>query len=167
MTKTFSLLLLLISTIIYSQDTVSFRQLTNSTNCIWTKKGEIKPFTGVGCKKYISGKKRILAKFEYGIIQGKKIEFHRNGKIRFEGEYISGDLNGILVFYYKNGQKKSEEVYVNGKNNGPVKIYYKNGALHRILNYKDGREDGESIYYDRDGSILFKAYHSNGNRVKN
>lgn len=166
MTKIISLLFLLLSLSIYSQDTILFRRLTHSKNCIWTKKGETKPFTGVGYKKYLNGKKSMLVNFEYGIPQGKKYQFHKNGKLKFEGQNISGDLNGTLIWYDKDGQKKSEEVYANGKNNGPIKGYYKNGVLSQIGNYKDGKLDGEYIFYSKDGNVTFKEYYSNGKRIK-
>lgn len=167
MTKIFSLLLMFFSLTSYSQDTIYYRRLTKSTNCIWTKKGETKPFTGVTFRKHLSGKKRMVINFEYGIPQGKRIEYYKNGKIRFEGVNVSGDLNGMQIWYYKNGKKKSEEDYVNGKITGLSKGYYNNGSLRSVANFKDSKEEGELTYYFKDGTVMFKEYYSNGKRIKN
>ena len=166
MTKIFSLLLIIFSLTVYSQDTIYYRRLTHTTNCIWSKKGETTPFTGIAYRKYISGKKRTIVKIEYGIPQGESLEYYRNGKIRFEGVNVSGDLNGVQIWYYKNGKKKSVEDYVNGKINGLSKGYYENGALRSVANFKDNKEDGELIYYFKDGTVMFKEYYSNGKRIK-
>ena len=166
MTKIFFLLLILFSLTGDSQDTIYYRRLTHSTNCIWTKKGETTPFTGVAYRNYISGKKRMIVKIEYGIPQGESLEYYKNGKIRFEGVNVSGDLNGIINTYYKNGKIQSEQEYINGKRNGVLKRYYKNGVLKDNIKYKDDKEDGECTFYYKDGSVAFIEYYSNGKRIK-
>lgn len=176
MSKLYSLaLLLLISVVVHSQEAVKFRKINTSRNCQYFKKGDSIPFTGIGYKNFLLGKKKRTVPFINGIIHGKAINYYRDGHIASIELWDNGDPSGKYTAYYKSGAKELEidimfgeyngkEIsyfedgsifyeceWLHGKRNGCLKRYYGNGNTYSITIYENGKKVGETKYYSKEG----------------
>ncbi len=168
-------------------DSTKYRKLNLKKHCISYKKGDTLPFTGIAYKNYLGGKRKRSSKLEYGLSEGKTINYYRNGKIESVEMWKNGSIqssirysksgkivlttefeNGYLSYktirYEKNGVKSYEYNINNGNYNGPYKIYHSNGRLSSLMLYENGKKVGIWIYYDEDGKVEYKEHYKDGKR---
>jgi len=106
----FSILLVLISFIGYSQTTKVLNGNKEKEDIRYDATGlyyKNKPYTGI---------------YE---------EYDDNGQLSTKGSYLNGKANGVREYYYDNGQLRSKGSYLNGKKSGIWEYYNEDGSLVR------------------------------------
>lgn len=87
----------------------------------------------------------------YGVVDGRVVEYYPSGAIKRIREYDCGILNGKSFTYFKNGQVFEAKEYLQGIPNGTFCKWYKDGALRDLYTLKNG-EYGSFMNY------LWKGY---------
>lgn len=137
---TFVLIVILSSTLLYGQDT-----LTTYLSCENRK-----------CDKEFA----IYYRKAYPDSSGMWIveKYHMNGQLRMFGKYSDKKLKkqeGIAVFYHYNGQISEIGQYRDNKMTGIWKKYYTNGDIESIGKRTDDKKDSTWSYYNINSKNLF------------
>lgn len=146
----------------HSQDTIKYSRLAAHSGCIFYKKGDKSPFTGIVCYKIrFTGRKNYMP-MENGILNGKGFGYYRSGAKKFEATFVSGEKNGQEIGYYESGKIQSSWFYINGQENGEEILYHENGQIKVVSQVKDDKLNGKSIRYDSDGNKESEEEYENG-----
>ena len=140
--KKLLLILLFLPLIGFSQEKISFENLTDSSGIMYYK-GQL--FTGKSF--YQNHTNQLIAEFNYnlGVLNGKMQVWYENGQLEGEWNYKKGNINGEVKEWYESGKlRRSGEVIMIKQRviMGGGKTWYENGQLQK----EEKWEDGELIY---------------------
>ncbi len=107
------ILLLSISTISFSQQTVDYDKLEKDWKTLLLNG---KPFTGNVEKLYDNGQVAIEGKVVDGLREGEWKWYYPTGKLKRTSIYKKGKKNGKTVYYWPNGNKRMEIYFYEDKN---------------------------------------------------
>lgn len=132
------------------------------------------------------GQKRILRKYERGVLGGRYIDWYENGKIKTDGIAENGLKDGLWIVWHPNGEKQEEGEWREGKAHGIFEEWYpdgrkaneqvfKRGLLVTALVWKPNGslckesrvENGEGLLlkYNQQGDLIGESRISSGKRV--
>ena len=167
MKNTILFLLLIVSSIVYSQEINQF-DANGKRHGIWEKtfegskavryEGQFNHGKEVGLfkfYKYIDQKSVLSAtkKFnETNYLADVKF-FTSKGKVISEGQMDGKKYIGIWNYYHKNSKQllRTEQYDKNGLQQGELLVYFENGTIAERSNYKDGKLEGKSVWYNEKG----------------
>ena len=174
-----SLILTLILTINYGQQTVNKFDENGKRHGLWTKnyhKTDQKRYEGV----FFHGKEIDTFKY-YTLKNGKnvlsaikvfnkkdsiaEVTFYTSSKKVISKGYMKGRRYvNKWIFYHKNSNSKMivEHYNDNGKLEGEQTIYYKNGLIAELTYYKNDKLHGECKWYSEKNKLLKVLNYNNG-----
>lgn len=155
--KNIFLLLLLISSVAYSQDTTFYKQMKKVVlldSAEQFRVVQLETDTQLYIAKYYNYENktaRLESEDRYKDSQlsereGNAIKYHKNGNIISESVYKNGKLNERQVTYYEDKKVLLEVSYTNGLKNGAFKMYYRNGQTRRNEIYASNKWMSGKMY---------------------
>ncbi len=132
------------------------------------------------------GTKRILRKYQKGVLMGRYIDWYKNEQRKVDGVSLDGEKNGLWIEWYSNGQKREEGEWKDGKPYGIFEEWYPNGKKAREQVFKQGilktalvwkpdgtlckksrviEGEGLLLEYDLDGNLIGESEIMSGKRV--
>jgi antitoxin component YwqK of YwqJK toxin-antitoxin module len=166
------ILLFILSTNVFAQDTTYFDSKWNVCNSTYAKfyRIDIKTETGFKRTDYFASNDQIQMQGQYISLEpelktGEFKMFHENGQLKHVGKYIEDKETGKHTWYYDNGQIEAIENYSKGKLHGEYKEFTKTGKNTSETSFKNGLQEGMTKYYREDGSLHSEGQFKNGDRT--
>lgn len=173
---TITLLLLLISSSLFSQNRINKFDENGKRHGIWRKeynngniryKGTFNHGKEMGIFKFyaVSGEKKpiVIKQFTAGESLVKVQFFSKKGILKSEGYMKNKQRVGLWSFYFNDGKTLlSTEEYKAGKLEGEQKIFYKSGVVTKLAHYKAGKLHGNRKIYSKEGKILEDLTYKDG-----
>lgn len=156
MKELFAVILFLVTTILFAQDTTELIKFNDGTKSfkLTTKKDTNYIFL------YPNGKKESIRPVKKHQLTGKYSRWYENGKLMWEKELVNGMQEGKTVFYDQKGIKVAEFIYEKGK---LTDTNYLKESVHLIIGkitYSSKvyggmqREDGSSNISEHSGPYM-------------
>ncbi|MEQ3664114.1 hypothetical protein [Olleya sp.] len=169
MIRLITILLLIISTNIYSQQTIYFDKdwkETDKMNALYYR--QIHPSNN----KFIVKDYLMDDKLQFDgvsstakeplILEGEAIWYNENGIVTQKGNFKNNTLNGKLITYYLNGKIKSTETYENGKLEGLYTEFFPTGEISNQAVFSKNQINGLHNKYRSPNQLEFKVNYKNG-----
>jgi MORN repeat variant len=97
-----------------------------------------------------------------GVRTGQYKILYPSGKIKVEAYYQEGLLHGPAYFFSETGQALATTWYIRGKKEGRVTLNYLSGALYSEQRFLHGLWEGEQLYYYPDGKLKSRLFFKAG-----
>lgn len=169
MKKLYLFIILVLSSLIYSQETINQFDKDGKRHGLWKGtyeeskrpryEGVFEHGTEIGVFKYFDDTKegKIIATrdFSKGNTTCYVTIFDRKGFIVSEGLLVNKEYEGIWKYYHQESKIiMTSENYKKGKLNGIKKVFYNDGSLAEELTFLDGKRDGNYKKFGINEKIL-------------
>ena len=176
MKNTMLIILVLVSTSLFSQDrssTINQTDKEGRKQGKWVKYHEgdsvirysgqfidDKP-VGMFMHFYSNSDVRIMLKHgENGV--SRVVNYWPSGKVMGRGKYVKQDKDSTWMYYSELGTKIAEEYYIEGKRYGNWKVYYLDGKIMEERFFENDMENGPFKQYFESGLLFREATYVDG-----
>lgn len=112
------------------------------------------PADGTRVEKWPDGKKKVVANYRKGRLEGSYEEYGADGKLRVRAGYRGGKRQGAYSRYDKEGRCLLRSNYVDGRLSGPRYELHPNGRVKLLTHYRGGRLVGRLVEQGPGGRVL-------------
>ena len=159
---TTTLILLMLSTILFSQNIKRIENLKDAWDLTYTYTGEVKNGKpdGMGVATYSSGNaSRYVGNFSNGMYNGKGVMLFKDSVSFLAGEWRGGKLNGKGANLMSGGSIYIGD-FANGVKNGRGVLFYADNSA-MVASYRDDKLNGRGISIWKDGNIISDCIYDN------
>lgn len=121
---------------------------TNQTierNGVLFKINDTEPYTGEVASYYLTGKLKLRAIYQQGMLNGSQTEFRQDGQPLAVSNWKAGQRHGAESDWYENGQKSYEGLWANDRPAGEFRGWYPDGKPAFRITLKDGAGKGRIL----------------------
>ena len=112
-------------------------------------KGSAEPYTGLVVWYHTNTRRKRLAQFKNGVLDGEQQYWFRNGRRQIVENYQMGSLHGERSEWFEDGTMKLEENYEEGRRHDVATEWFPSGLKKLRIKYKDGVKDGaETVWFE-------------------
>ncbi|MBF2753856.1 MAG: toxin-antitoxin system YwqK family antitoxin [Gammaproteobacteria bacterium AqS3] len=112
-------------------------------------KGAPEPYTGLVVWYHTNTRRKRLAQFNNGVLDGEQQYWFRNGRRQIVENYEMGSLHGERTEWFEDGTMKLEENYEEGRRHDTATEWFPSGLKKLRIKYNKGVKDGaETVWFE-------------------